>query len=298
MPPMKAHANPLFGHSPAATNYSTSSHAVEAGSTPISTMSIATTTGISSSMTNNPENGDYFGQAWNQSTPPRKMEGSVRSPSSPYSPQATRARIKPGAKNSFAKASHERAQPGPTSSGSSNAPWRSSESLPERDEQLIGGRSLMDVLPGREEGPGFTQESVEKGRRKKTPSQKAMLSQALQKANHAVVLDNAQNFIGAIESYNDACDLLQQVMQRSSGDEEKRKLDAIVSFALSIAYQTYSHHPNYVSEILTRTGSKSYERTSYQAIMRSTKHFPMCLSIRSSEIANEASDRRSTKWTL
>lgn len=56
-----------------------------------------------------------------------------------------------------------------------------------------------------------------------------MLSRALQKANTAVLLDNAQNFEGAMEAYEDACKLLQQVMIRSSQEEDRRKLDAIVS---------------------------------------------------------------------
>lgn len=56
---------------------------------------------------------------------------------------------------------------------------------------------------------------------------KAMLSKALQKANTAVLLDNAQNFEAALEAYSDACRLLQQVMDRSSGAEDKRKLEAI-----------------------------------------------------------------------
>jgi hypothetical protein len=56
-----------------------------------------------------------------------------------------------------------------------------------------------------------------------------MLSRALQKANTAVLLDNAQNFEGAMEAYEDACKLLQQVMIRSSAEEDRRKLDAIVS---------------------------------------------------------------------
>ena len=68
----------------------------------------------------------------------------------------------------------------------------------------------------------------ERERRRKVPSQKAMLSKALQKANHAVLLDNAQNFEGAMEAYGDACDLLQQVMIRSSGDDDRKKLEAIV----------------------------------------------------------------------
>jgi hypothetical protein len=66
-------------------------------------------------------------------------------------------------------------------------------------------------------------------RSSKQPSQKAMLSKALQKANTAVLLDNAQNFEGAMQAYSEACALLQQVMTRSSGDDDRRKLEAIVS---------------------------------------------------------------------
>jgi len=43
-------------------------------------------------------------------------------------------------------------------------------------------------------------------------TQKVMLSKALQKANTAVLLDNAANFEGAMEAYTDACNLLQLVM--------------------------------------------------------------------------------------
>ncbi|KAL8733494.1 MAG: hypothetical protein Q9166_002121 [cf. Caloplaca sp. 2 TL-2023] len=64
-------------------------------------------------------------------------------------------------------------------------------------------------------------------RKRKEPSQKAMLSKALQKANHAVLLDNAQNFEGAMDAYGDACALLQKVMLRSSGDEDRKKLEAV-----------------------------------------------------------------------
>ena len=70
-------------------------------------------------------------------------------------------------------------------------------------------------------------ESSQKGKANK-PSQKAMLSRALQKANTAVQLDNAQNFEGARLAYLEACDLLQQVLQRTSAEEDKRKLEAIV----------------------------------------------------------------------
>ncbi|PVH96380.1 hypothetical protein DM02DRAFT_535467, partial [Periconia macrospinosa] len=64
-------------------------------------------------------------------------------------------------------------------------------------------------------------------RERREKDKKAMLSRALQKANTAVLLDNAQNFEGAMEAYSDACKLLQQVMIRSTGEEDKRKLDSI-----------------------------------------------------------------------
>lgn len=66
----------------------------------------------------------------------------------------------------------------------------------------------------------------------KSPSQKVMLSKALEKANTAVQLDNAQNFEGAMEAYSDACRLLQQVMSGSTGDDDKQKLENIVRAGL------------------------------------------------------------------
>lgn len=66
-------------------------------------------------------------------------------------------------------------------------------------------------------------------------TQKVMLSKALQKANTAVLLDNAANFEGAMEAYTEACQLLQLVMLRSNGgDEEKLKLQEIVGLAFTI----------------------------------------------------------------
>ncbi|KAF3902579.1 hypothetical protein ABW21_db0207595 [Orbilia brochopaga] len=53
---------------------------------------------------------------------------------------------------------------------------------------------------------------------------KAMLSSALQKANTAVLLDNANNIEGAMEAYKDACALLGHVMMRAGVDEDRRKL--------------------------------------------------------------------------
>jgi MIT (microtubule interacting and transport) domain len=63
----------------------------------------------------------------------------------------------------------------------------------------------------------------------RSPTQKTMLSKALAKANTAVLLDNAQNFEGAVDAYTEACELLRQVMLRSSDDEDKTKLSTIRS---------------------------------------------------------------------
>ncbi|KAL1836964.1 hypothetical protein VTK73DRAFT_4863 [Phialemonium thermophilum] len=54
-----------------------------------------------------------------------------------------------------------------------------------------------------------------------------MLSKALQKANMAVQLDNAQSFEGARIAYLEACDLLQQVLVRTAGEGDRKKLEAI-----------------------------------------------------------------------
>ncbi|KAG5930154.1 hypothetical protein E4U42_002894 [Claviceps africana] len=66
-----------------------------------------------------------------------------------------------------------------------------------------------------------------KSRGTKPPSQKVMLSRALQKANTAVQLDNAQNFEGARRSYVEACGLLKQVLLKTTADDDRKKLEAI-----------------------------------------------------------------------
>lgn len=71
-------------------------------------------------------------------------------------------------------------------------------------------------------------DSHDRERRPRGSSQKTVLSRALQKANTAVLLDNAMNYDGAIEAYTDACNLLQQVMLRTEGGEETQKLQEIV----------------------------------------------------------------------
>lgn len=207
------------------------SYAADSALTPNSATVDATPTNLSVSGVTESESGDYFGRSWGNSTPPRRPKISMRSPSSPYSPQAAKLRIQPGAKNSFANGAQARIQTPQTFSGPTIPSRESSDpSLRKPQELETDGLQTKDIRLAKEENLASTHDRGEKLRRKTTPSQKMMLSQALQKANDAVVLDNAQKFEGAMEAYGDACDLLQQVMLRSSGDEEKRKLDAIVSF--------------------------------------------------------------------
>lgn len=81
----------------------------------------------------------------------------------------------------------------------------------------------------REISSSFSNEGRVHGDQHPPNSQKKMLSKALQKANTAVLLDNAANFEGAMRAYNDACQLLHSVMLNSSGsDIEKLKLQEIV----------------------------------------------------------------------
>lgn len=66
-----------------------------------------------------------------------------------------------------------------------------------------------------------------KTRERREKDKKEMLSKALEKANTAVLLDNAMNYEGALDAYQDACRLLEFVMGRTSGPDDKRKLEAI-----------------------------------------------------------------------
>jgi hypothetical protein len=93
-------------------------------------------------------------------------------------------------------------------------------------DQDSRGRSESNASTRLDDG---YQSTPPRTRERREKDKKTMLSRALQKANTAVLLDNAQNFEGAVEAYGDACKLLQQVMIRSSGEDDRRKLDAIVS---------------------------------------------------------------------
>ncbi|KAL1841521.1 hypothetical protein VTJ49DRAFT_6950 [Mycothermus thermophilus] len=65
------------------------------------------------------------------------------------------------------------------------------------------------------------------GRQGRPSSQRGILARALQKAKTAVRLDNAGNLEGARRAYAEACAVLQQVLLRTSGEEDRRRLEDI-----------------------------------------------------------------------
>ncbi|OAL01263.1 hypothetical protein IQ06DRAFT_248251 [Phaeosphaeriaceae sp. SRC1lsM3a] len=130
----------------------------------------------------------------------------------------------------------ESVQKAPQSAGHRQASSRDHSRNTSRDHQRSGthnhSRSTSKDHHRSESSTSARLEDTYQGtpprsREKREKDKKTMLSRALQKANTAVLLDNAQNFEGATEAYEDACKLLQQVMIRSSAEEDRRKLDAI-----------------------------------------------------------------------
>ncbi|OAA39079.1 Homeodomain-like protein [Metarhizium rileyi] len=103
----------------------------------------------------------------------------------------------------------------------------SSDLLPKMPYETVGEPYALSARGHSRGRNGKRSVDLAKPRTGKPPSQKAMLSRALQKANTAVQLDNAQNLQGARESYAEACDLLQHVLSKTTADEDKNKLEAI-----------------------------------------------------------------------
>jgi len=166
---------------------------------------------------------DYFGRAWEDSSLGLKDFAQRRSPSTSRSTNLGPSPVLgPGG-------------------ASENGGGRYPSGEKERPRSRGHSRNRSQAAKG-SSGTGSSNRSS------KQPSQKAMLSKALQKANTAVLLDNAQNFEGAMQAYSEACTLLQQVMLRSSGDEDRRKLEAIVS----LKHQEGDTDSNFYSETHTR----------------------------------------------
>lgn len=179
---------------------------------------------------------DYFGDRWKPKSPFSQQRSNP--PSHKISPNPS-----PAAVPSFSKDVAQSSDAGSNPVGSSKEPavskYSKRGSVQRSDRRLepqpshLSSRAIAALNGGPAEPEGSAVASKRHDQDRKAPSQKAMLSKALQKANHAVTLDNAQNFEGAIDAYADACALLQKVMLRSSGDEDRRKLESVVSPAES-----------------------------------------------------------------
>ena len=201
------------------------SYAVETAETPSSELNF---TPVTADLLGLGSGGDYFGDKWANTSPPRQEGGDDGRQrfSMSTGPPFGNSQNEDG--RTFL--SHAEARSPLQRRDSRNSDHR------KRDPsyRLNHSRNRDDDLKGSggtEAGSSTSSmhSQGEKRRRRKEPSQKIMLAKALEKANHAVLLDHAQNFEGAVTAYVDACNLLQQVMKRNSGDEDRRKLEAIVS---------------------------------------------------------------------
>ena len=206
------------------------SQAVNALETPSSLPSITpTTTDVQTPPAYSPGSADYFGSKWTGKSPPTSR---TRIQQSANTPLATDS---PSSLNYSSKSDPYKSATSPLrdipAQGSPNRTLPTSKTSEQYNKQRRGhSRNRTDSLKGSggtEDGRSSRSED-DRERRHRGPSQKVMLSKALQKANTAVQLDNAQNFEGAMEAYAEACELLQQVMSRSPGEDDRRKLDAIV----------------------------------------------------------------------
>lgn len=204
--PSEAPSNPATSLPPLVT-LSTSLQAANLKSSPLTAASSTPSTAGLLSAAVHSVVPDYFSsKTWEQTAPRDLTQSKIRDRSPIDSLQASSA---------YTTKNHQISNP-------------SKRQRQDGESSLDRGHSRNRSQVGKSSS-GTQSSDKSKDRATKQPSQKAMLSVALQKANTAVLLDNAQNFEGAMQAYAEACDLLQQVMMRSPGDEDKRKLDAIVS---------------------------------------------------------------------
>jgi hypothetical protein len=221
-----AHPPPLL---PPIVTLSSLSQAVDAADSPSTAATVTPATAeILSPSTYAPVQPDYFGDRWQSGSPSKVTTGMER-----LAPSASpRANIPSPI---IINQSTIPGSPGPPESLYSPRTSARHRHAERRRSSLIAHNRNRDISSkgnGTTEGESSAsdhRDRVERPQRRKAPSQKAMLSKALQKAHHAVTLDQHSNYEGAMHAYQEACALLQKVMVRSSGPEDRLKLDAVVS---------------------------------------------------------------------
>ena len=217
---------------PPIVTLSSLSQAVDAADSP-STISVHTpaTAELLSPSTNNTSEQDYFGDRWSTASP-RKQNA-----------KGKRTSIGPTSRASPAVSPQTVDRPRSRLPESVYSPRATTFSRQTDRRQSSGYRNRANSTKstGTTEGDSSASDQRDfpyRAQKRRAPSQKALLSKALAKANHAVVLDGKQNVEGAILAYGDACNLLRQVMVRSSGEDDRRKLEAVVSLKLLLGTST------------------------------------------------------------
>ena len=223
--PMPTNPPPIL---PPIVTLSSLSQAVDDADSP-STMGAATpgTTDVLSPSSGILQGPDYFGERWKSGSPSssrsKRKSDMPTSRANPPSPLVFGSATSPGSKLPESVYSPRAA------SRLREERRRSQTTQKQRSRASTGASSKSNATTEGESSASDHREYHGRQPKRRAPSQKALLSKALAKANHAVVLDGRANVEGAILAYGDACTLLRQVMIRSSGDDDRRKLEAVVS---------------------------------------------------------------------
>ena len=245
---------------PPIVTLSSLSQAVDSADSPSTATATPATAEILSASTYTPTEPDYFGNRWQSKSPSQVTSGVKRS-----APSATSRAIVPSP--IIIDRSGRNGSPGPPESLYSPRTTARVRNTDRRRVSQNGHRRSRGVNgkgSGAADGESSAsdhKDGAERPQKRKAPSQKAMLSKALEKAHHAVTLDQNSNFEGAMHAYQEACSLLRRVMTRSSGVEDRLKLDAVVSEAVREA--TLSSLLNLLSVIHTKPGSKNCAAMNY-----------------------------------
>ncbi|KAL9098913.1 MAG: hypothetical protein Q9163_005509 [Psora crenata] len=266
-PPTSSSISPLPGNHPALLppimSLSSLSQVIDAADSP-STMSAHTpaTGELLSPSTHYTGEQDYFGGGWSARSPTKLAVRGKRTSSGRPSIRAS-----PGSSPQSADRRVISRSARPTESPYSPPPSSSAKAVDRRQTPQYRNRANSAKSTGTTEGESSASDNRDlpgRPQRRRAPSQKALLSKALAKANHAVVLDGKQNVEGAILAYGDACNLLRQVMVRSPGEDDRRKLEAVVSAIPGYVMERRNTYKNRIVEL--RNSDQSYQSSDSKAL--------------------------------
>lgn len=218
-PPGPPPKPPLIASLPKASQYRSSSRTPSAATETPGTTELLTPASYGGTRA-----ADYFGDNWHGRAPVLPGIGvGAAEPMSGFNPAASPPkRSQDNQKPISPERTRNAARNQRTESRDRSRPVGHSRHMPPRDRSA---NESIDTTAGSSMSSVRSDRSRNRGHR--SPTQKTMLSKALAKANTAVLLDNAQNLEGAADAYTEACELLRQVMLRSSDDEDKKKLSTI-----------------------------------------------------------------------